>query len=278
MIEIPIFKNDDVEIFYILEGSGQPLVLVHGTNTKWQAWQFQIDFFRNKMKVIAFDNRGSGKSSRPDYPYTMDMYVEDLKGLLDHLKIQDKIHLCGMSMGGNIAQEFTLKYPELVKTLILLGTSCHLSSAQFEQTMDVYKKNYANMSEEQIFQMVLKLIFTRNFQKELKKNPDLFELIRKDSNFIAYSNESPEIKDYVNQWEALRDFDLEDRLEEITQPTLIAGASEDLNTPPSESRLLHELIPNSELKIFNDFKHGFPIEIHQDVNNLIWSFLNNHMK
>ncbi len=64
------------------------------------------------MMVIALHNRGTGKSSRPNYPYTMDMFVDDIKGLLDHLEIKNKIHLAGISMGGMIAQNFVLKYPE----------------------------------------------------------------------------------------------------------------------------------------------------------------------
>jgi len=56
------------------------------------------------MMVIAFDNRGADKSSRPDYTHTNDMYVEDTKNLLDHLNIQKGIHLFGFSIGGMIAQ------------------------------------------------------------------------------------------------------------------------------------------------------------------------------
>ena len=75
------------------------------------------------MTVIAFDNRGVGKSSRPNYPYTMDMFVEGLKNLLDYLDVYEKIHLFGHSICGMIAQNFVLKYQNRVKTLILSTTS-----------------------------------------------------------------------------------------------------------------------------------------------------------
>ena len=115
MIKIPKFNSDeDVEINYQVTGEGEPLVLINGLGSKMNKWQ--VEFFKQKkIKVICFDNRGVGKSSRPNYLYTMEMYVNDTKNLLDHLGINQKIHLCGISMGGMIAQQFVLKYPELVK-------------------------------------------------------------------------------------------------------------------------------------------------------------------
>ena len=99
MIKIPFFKYNDVELFYTKEGKGEPLVLISGLGSK-MSWAFQIPFFKEKMMVISPHNRGVGKSSRPNYPYTMDMFVDDIKNLLEHLNIKEKIHLCGISMGG----------------------------------------------------------------------------------------------------------------------------------------------------------------------------------
>ncbi len=91
---MPSFSYNDIKINYVMEGSGEPIVFVSGSFTKLQMWNYQIDFFRDKMTVVAFDNRGVGKSSRPDFPYTMEMFVKDLKHLLDHLCITEGIHLC----------------------------------------------------------------------------------------------------------------------------------------------------------------------------------------
>ncbi|TKJ23022.1 MAG: hypothetical protein CEE43_04715 [Promethearchaeota archaeon Loki_b32] len=90
---------DDVELYYIKEGEGQPLVLISGLGSK-MSWIFQIPFFKEKMMVIAPHNRGVGKSSRPNYLYTMGMYLRDIKELFEHLNLREKIHLCGLSMGG----------------------------------------------------------------------------------------------------------------------------------------------------------------------------------
>jgi pimeloyl-ACP methyl ester carboxylesterase len=81
VIVIPIFTYEDFETHYFMEGEGEPLVFVHGFETRYQGWAFQISYFKEKMNVIALDNRGVGKSSRPNYRYTIDMFVEDLKVL-----------------------------------------------------------------------------------------------------------------------------------------------------------------------------------------------------
>ncbi|MBD3256045.1 MAG: alpha/beta fold hydrolase [Candidatus Lokiarchaeota archaeon] len=277
MINIPICKTDDVELFYIMEGRGEPLVLIQGTNTKWQAGHFQIEFFHEKMQVIAYDLRGSGKSSRPDYHYTMDMFVEDLNALLNCLEIKEKVHLCGVSLGGAIALKFVLKYPEKVKSMILLGTLTYSDPQRFKQTLNLYKNNFPKMTIEQRFQLIFKLEFTGKFQRRVKKDPELYDMLRKDVNFIAYIVDPPEIKDYVNQWESLRNYDVRDRLSQIQQPTLIALGNLDKNISPAVSESMHKSIPNSELKIFDNMTHGFTIENHQEVNNLIWEFLKKHI-
>ena len=276
MIKIHTFKYDDIEINFIKEGKGEPLVLIHGTNTKLQAWHYQIEFFKEKMMVIAFDNRGAGKSSRPDYPYTMDMYIEDTKNLLDHLNIQQKIHLCGISMGGMIAQEFVIKYPERVKTLILLATAAYIEPIQISQTFEVFN-NFEKMEFEEKLQLIIPLIYTNAFKRKLRKDNDLYEKIKKDMNFIIYTEDSPQLKDYINQYKAVVNFNTLDSLHKITQPTLIAIGSKDVNVLPDGSKLLHERIPNSELKIFENLKHGFTIEEPEKLNELIWNFIKKYL-
>jgi len=273
---MPQFRYDDIEINYIKEGKGEPLVFIQGTNTKLEAWHYQIDFFKDKMIVIAFDNRGAGKSSRPDYPYTMDMYVEDTKNLLDHLNIQKEIHLCGFSMGGMIAQEFVLKYSNRVKTLILLATTEHIEPIKIDQTFQFYNK-FENMNFEEKLQVIIPLLYTNAFKRKLKKDEKLYRYLKKDMNPIVHSDDIPQLKDYINQYKALVNFDTRDLLNKIKQPTLIAVGSKDANSPPEKSKALHEKVPNSRLEIFENLKHGFIIEEPKKVNNLIWEFIKKHL-
>ena len=83
-----------IKIFYEIHGEGQPLFLVHGFGASRLVWIAQIKPLSEHFKVITFDNRGAGKSDRPDEPYTMDTFADDLKGLMDHLEIE-KAHVVG---------------------------------------------------------------------------------------------------------------------------------------------------------------------------------------
>ena len=90
-----------IKICYEIHGEGEPIILVSGWGGSKEGWFVQIGALSRYFEVIVFDNRGSGKSSRPNYPYTMDMYVDDINGLLGFLNIEST-HLLGESLGGMI--------------------------------------------------------------------------------------------------------------------------------------------------------------------------------
>ena len=91
-----------LKICYEIKGDGYPLFLVHGFGVKKETWVSQFTPLSEKFKVIRFDNRGAGKSDRPSSPpYTMELFADDLKGLMDYLQI-NKAHIIGWSVGGMI--------------------------------------------------------------------------------------------------------------------------------------------------------------------------------
>jgi len=269
VFKIPIFKHDDIEINYIMKGKGEPLVLVHGFGTKYQAWNFQIPYFEKRMKVIALDNRGVGKSSRPNYHYTIDMFVEDIKALLDHLNIQDKVHLCGISLGGMIVQNFAVKYPEKLKTLILCATSAFYDPGPLFQSFELIK--YLNL-EEQV-EALLPFTHSRTFLRKLKNDQQLFDSLKEDVLFITPMKDPTHFQDYMNQGNAMNTHDTREFLNKIRIPTLILGANKDRLIPYPHQEFLHEKILNSKLEIFKGCGHAFTIEMPEKVNELMWNFI-----
>ncbi len=272
MFFIPVFVKDDIKINYISEGKGEPLVLVHGFGTKLQGWQFQIDYFKNLMRVISLDNRGVGKSSRPDYPYTINMFVEDLHGLLDYLEIKEKIHLCGISMGGMIVQNFALKYPQKLKSLILCATSEKLGKGTYKLIDGLKEIDYLTL-EEKAFSL-FPYIYSRKFQRKLIEDSKLFESIKDDIIFITPFRDPTTLKDYENQASAVEKHDTSNLLNKIKIPTLILGANRDRLIPLHHQKSLYEKIPNSTFEILKGNGHAFTIEDPIKVNNLIWKFIN----
>ena len=270
---IPIFTHNDIEINYIMKGKGKPLVLVHGFGTKYQGWNFQISYFEKRMKVIALDNRGVGKSSRPNYHYTMDMFVEDIKALLDHLNIRDKIHLCGISLGGMIVQNFVLKYPEITKTLILCATSAFYDPGPLLKSFELIKE----LNLEERVEALLPFTHSRAFIRKLKNDQKLFDSLKADTIFITPTKDSTHFQDYMNQANAMNTHDTREFLNNIRIPTLILGASKDRLIPFPHQEFLHEKILNSKLEILKGCGHAFPIEMPEKVNELMWNFIKENM-
>ena len=276
---IPIFRKDNLKINYIKEGEGEPLVLVNGYCCKLESWNFQISFFKQKMTVIALDLRGVGKSSRPNDPYTLDTLVEDIKDLLEFLNIQEQIHICGFSNGGFIVQKFALKYPSLVKTLMLFESGPYVPPLTFEQFLTFVETFFKDSTPEKIIQMMLHNMFSLSFRKKLKRDKELIELYKNDMGLVAQLKDPPRYQDYINQWMIIKDFDTRELLHAITQPTLIllvfknAKERDDLK----DLEAIFEKIPDSTIELLEGIGHGLIIEAPEIVNKLMWNFLKVHV-
>jgi len=118
---MPEVKIGDVRIYYEEYGQGPPLVMILGLGQDIGTWGLQIQELSNHFRLILFDNRDSGKSSRCTDFYTTETMARDTLGLMDYLEIP-KTNLLGTSMGGMIAQQVALLAPERVMSLILTST------------------------------------------------------------------------------------------------------------------------------------------------------------
>ena len=112
----------DIQLNYIEQGQGQPLILLHGNGENCDYFEHQIPYFSSNYHVIAIDTRGHGKSPRGEKPFTIAQFAEDLHDFMDEKGIT-KANLLGFSDGGNIALTFALKYPERVDKMIIDGAN-----------------------------------------------------------------------------------------------------------------------------------------------------------
>lgn len=115
----------DLSVCCELTGEGYPLVLIMGFSANMDWWDPElVDDLSKEFRVLAFDNRGAGRTVTPDEgEFTMELLADDTVALMDTLGVE-KAHIVGMSMGGMIAQELALKYPEKVDKLVLGCTNC----------------------------------------------------------------------------------------------------------------------------------------------------------
>jgi pimeloyl-ACP methyl ester carboxylesterase len=259
-------QTSNYEIHYEIYGQGHPLILIPGFATGLWIWYHQIEEFSKSYKTIVFDNRGVGRSKTAIYPFSVERMADDVADLMDFLRVR-KAHILGASMGGFIAQELALKYPEKVSSLILCCTSFggknHVSpSAETLLAMS----SFEDPNSEQRIRKNLKFALGQKFE-ELKEEE--FEKIveRRLANPILHQA-------YLSQLQAAMTFDVEAKLENLTTPTLIITGDKDPMVPAENSYNLARKIKDSRLEVITNIGHSVFIETPKVFNQLVIDFLN----
>jgi len=270
---MPIAKVGDITIHYEIHGKGEPLVLIYGYVGHSGLWFRQIPVFSKKYRVIAFDNRGVGRSDKPDIPYTMGMMAGDIAGLLDIIGI-DATHIFGISMGGMIAQHFALNYPQRVISLILGCTTCggiHMIQPEPESMAALFDfERLKKMTPEEVVRQAMPFCYSREF---IARNSDIIEeRVAKQLEYPTPGHGA------TRQAGAIMGHDTYELLPRIKSPTIAIAGDNDRLIPVENSRILASRIPEAELVILKDVGHEFFIEDAEEVNKTILDFLERHGK
>ena len=249
-------------------GSGEPLLLIMGMGANATDWEPQIQTLRKEHRLIAFDNRGSGRSDRPDEPVTMERLADDAVALLDSFGVE-RCHIFGMSMGGMIAQELALRHPQRLLTLILGATMCGGLNAVHPPMKRIMKWiGTRDLPPREAAEAGLPFLYSQKFIDDMKE-----ELI--NSSLRTAHLRAP--KDTIHhQLTAITRFDSYHRLPSIQAPTLVMTGSEDLLVPAENSRMLANRIPQAEFVEFSGMGHGFLRESSAEVNEILLAFLRRH--
>jgi len=265
-----------VIICYESYGDGFPVIFLHGFGSKKEVWKPQIDDFSKKFKMIVIDRRGTGRSERPDYSYTMNDILCDIKDLMDELRIKSA-HLIGRSFGGMIAQNFVLKYPDYVKKLVLIATYAKAEEEHVKLIVANRIKGVELLKTDPVnaFLNSAKILYHQSFQREMKKNPkkkfyNAFSMEDLIEESIIYPSRP---QDIINQGNVMKEHNTLDRLSEIKQETLLLGASHDRLIPKTAMVELHKRIPNSTLEFIDRAGHFMTMSKAPEVNKNIIDFL-----
>ena len=271
-----------IKICYDIHGDGDPVILIHGFSDRKEHWRAQVGALSKHFKVIRMDNRGAGKSDRPDGDYTMEVYASDIAGLMDSLGIE-KSHIIGHSLGGMIAQNFAILYPNRVDKLILINTIPGLKppGESIDEAIKMYRENAITGHEAMIkdplneFLKGAKASYSRNFWKIMKEDPKKkFHGIWSVEDLVKEKVENgPTIKDLSNQAHALSTHNTYNRLHEIKSEVLILSAEKDKSCPESMGKRMYELIPNSKFIVIEGAAHQSILERAPETNQHIIDFL-----
>ncbi|MEO8540731.1 MAG: alpha/beta hydrolase [bacterium] len=261
---MPYVPTRDIITYYEEAGSGEPLVLIRGLGSDLQAWALQVPELSRHFRVITYDNRGAGRTSSPDKPYSIASMADDLATLLDELNIA-KASVLGYSMGGMVAQEFALKYPNKLDKLILLGTSAGLDGYSKTVIGNLINIRRSNMSREQVVRQQAPFIYSA----ALLSDTDRYERAIQSTVDNPYSQQDHA---FIRQAQAILAFDTSARASGIKAATLVVTNKEDILVPPRNGEALAAMIPGSKL-LSLDAGHAGVIEFPREHNSAFLEFL-----
>lgn len=255
-------SNNGDALHYQLDGpSHLPLmVFSNSLGTDMRVWDPLLPFLQDQYRFLRYDKRGHGLSSCNNLPETIGDHIDDLIALLDALDIEQTT-LCGLSVGGLIAQGVAAKRPELVKNLILCDTAHKIGPVE---VWDTRIKTINEHGLGYIADAVMERWFTSAFRTE---NADEVVLWK---NMMARTP----VEGYSATCKAIRNADLTQSSAQLTQPTLCIVGDEDGATPPDLVRSTAELIPNAKFEVLTNAGHLPSVEQPKALAILITNFLN----
>jgi 3-oxoadipate enol-lactonase len=247
---MPTVSVDGQQLHYVRCGEGEPLLLLMGLSGTHLAWGDPfLDELARHFALVAYDHRGVGRSSRVAGPFTLGRLAGDAAGLLDALGI-DAAHVVGVSMGGMVAQELTLRHPERVRTLVL-GCSYaggEGSSLTPPETFERLAGAWTSGDRER----ALRTAWEVNVSPRFAGEPGAYEAWR------AMALALPVPLGVIGlQIQAIFQHDTSARLAEIAAPALVVHGTEDRMLPPANSRAIAERIPGARLVELEGVGHLF---------------------
>lgn len=263
---MPHAQVNGIKLHYEIEGQGQPLLLIMGLGAPAAAWDTEfVREMSHTHKVITYDNRGTGLSDKPDEPYSIAMFASDAVGLLDALSIP-RAHILGVSMGGMIAQELGIHYPQRVASLILGCTTPggKIAVPVLPESMKALEAR-ASQTPEEAAREGWRLSFSEEF---IRTHPA--ELEAHLARVLAHVTPPFAYERHLQATMTLRVYK---QLKEITAPTLVATGRDDVLIPAANSEILAREIPGAELAIFDNAGHGFITEVREPFLKVLKEFL-----
>jgi 3-oxoadipate enol-lactonase len=253
------------KLYYAESGnpSGTPILLIHGFPFSHEMWKPQIEALGKNHRVIVHDVRGHGQSDTGDGQYTLEFFVDDLIGLLDHLKIEKAV-VCGLSMGGYVALRAIERNPERFCALILCDTRSEADSneARLKRAatlLTVKQRGVAAFASGFVTAVFAAESFTLRPQvvdtikNIIRRNPSLGIC----GALLALASRT----------------DTTASLSRIDVPTLILVGEHDALTPPAAARAMQEKIRDAELHVIAHAAHMSNLENAEEFNRHMLGFL-----
>lgn len=251
-----------VRIAWEARGTGAPVLLIHGLGYGRWGWEPVVGPLAEDFRVVTFDNRGIGESDVPPGPYTVEELAADAASVLDAAEVE-RAHVVGTSLGGMVAQEVAISFPERVGRLVLACTTPGgaASHPMPQRTIDL-------MAEAK--ELPADVALRRFVENALAPGAavDIVDRILELRLSNAFDSAG-----WHAQAAAAAEFDAYDRLGRIAAPTLVLTGTEDNVVDHRNSQLLVDRIPDARLELFPGAGHLFFWEEPERFVELVKEFL-----
>jgi 3-oxoadipate enol-lactonase len=243
---MPFTESGGTKIFWDERGTGEPLLLIMGLGYTHDMWHRTWPVMAREYRAIVFDNRGVGKSDVPAGPYAVSQMAADAAAVMDAAGIE-QAHVLGVSMGGMIAQEFALAFPQRVRRLILGCTACGgAKSIPAAANVIQVLMARASMTPEEGVEAMVPFIYDASTPRT-----------RIDEDLAIRRRTFPTSAGYTAQLQGILAWTCFDRLDQIQSPTLIIHGETDQLVPPGNAHILKDRINGSRLVMLPNASHLF---------------------
>jgi len=227
---MPFAQLDDVRIHYDLAGpaSTPALVFSNSLGATLGMWDPQMPALRKQFRVLRYDTRGHGQSSVTPGPYAIEQLGHDVLALLDKLQL-DRVHFCGLSMGGQTGMWLGLNAPTRLHKLILCDTAAKIGTPEiWNSRIEAVRKGGTKSISTAVMERWFSATFRANSSEVVASIKLVFESLNPDG--------------YIANCAAIRDFDAREAIAAITVPTLVIAGTHDVATTPADGRYLADRI------------------------------------
>ena len=263
---MPRVQVNGVPLHYERGGDGEPLLLITGFTISSAVFEPVLELYGGRFDCITYDNRGSGRSGAPLKPTSMAELAADAAGLLEAIGVESA-HVCGLSMGGMIAQELAIRFPERVRGLVLGGTTPGGPRAARPTLKELGALGGAAAGGWRDGQRswLGEWVFSDEFRREQPERAR--ELLR------HFGRHRATPQGVWAHWWASVYHDTTSRLGAIRAPTLVMHGERDAMAPISNARLLADRIPDAELCVVPGSGHAYMLERPRESFALLTAWL-----
>jgi 3-oxoadipate enol-lactonase len=268
---MPVVQANGIEMYYEVQGEGEPLVLIPYLAADQACYAFQVAEYAKHFTCFTVDLRGAGLSGKPEGTYTTELLADDVAAFMQAAGI-DNGHVFGLSLGAAAGMFLAAKYPELVKSL-----SLHSAWNATDPFLRTVVEGWRIMAEglDSVTDMVIAGIFPWCFTPELYAARP--EYIQSLADFVR-SRPMPPVDAFLRQSGAVLGHDASAVLSSITAPTLITFGEHDMVTSTRFAAPLTQAITGSELIVFSGAAHAPIYEITEEFNQRTLEFLVRHSR